>query len=112
VEILLDNNAPRGLVHALVGHRVAEARDRGWAELKNGDLLSAAEEAGFDVLLTADKNIQYQQNLRDRKIAIVVLTQLRWRLVRRRLPEIVAAVNVSTPGSYLEVEIPFEDQAS
>ena len=63
--ILLDNNAPRGLVRALVGHTVTEARQRGWAE-----------EAGFDILLTADKNIRYQQNLTERKIAIVVLSQL------------------------------------
>ena len=106
--ILLDNNAPRGLVRALVGHTVTEARQRGWAELKNGELLSAAEEAGFDILLMADKNIRYQQNLTERKIAIVVLSQLRWRLVRKRLPEIVAAVNAAGIGSLAEVDIPFE----
>lgn len=60
---------------ALRGHSVTEARECGWATLKNGDLLSVAEQAGFDVLVTADKNIRYQQNLRGRKIAIVVLTQ-------------------------------------
>ena len=105
--ILLDNNAPRGLARALTGHVVIEARERGWATLKNGALLSVAEEAGFDVLMTADKNIQYQQNLEGRKIAIVVLSQLRWRLVRRTLAEITAAVNAATPGSFAEVEIPF-----
>ncbi len=103
--VLLDNNAPRGLVRALVGHTVTEARERGWAELRNGELLSAAEDAGFDVFVTADKNIQYQQNLRDRKIAIVVLTKLRWRLVRDRLPEIAAAVDAAGVGSFTEVEI-------
>ena len=97
--ILLDNNAPRGLIRALIGHTVTEARERGWAMLKNGDLLSVAEQAGFEVLVTADKNIRYQQNLERRKIAIVVLTQLRWGLVRGMLTEIVAAVNASTPGS-------------
>ena len=76
--ILLDNNAPRGLVRALTGHAVTEARERGWATLKNGELLSVAELAGFDVLVTADKNIRHQQNLAGRKIAIVVPTQLRW----------------------------------
>ena len=106
--ILLDNNAPRGLVRALVGHTVTEARQRGWAELKNGDLLSVAEQAGFDVVLTADKNIRYQQNLKERRVAIVVLTQLRWRLVRNRLPEIVAAVSAAGTGSFIEIEIPFE----
>ena len=108
MRVLLDNNAPRGLVRALTAHTVAEARQHGWAELKNGELLTAAEEAGFDVLVTADKNIRYQQNLKQRKIAVVVLTQLRWRLVRNRLPEIAAAVNSAATGSFAEVEIPFE----
>ena len=74
--ILLDNDAPRGLVRALASHSVTEARERGWATLKNGELLLVAEQAGFDVFLTADKNIRYQQNLKERKIAIIVLTQL------------------------------------
>jgi PIN like domain len=97
VLILLDNNAPRGLVRALAGHAVTEARERGWATLKNGDLLNAAEAAGFDVLVTADKNIRYQQNLGGRKIALVVLTQGRWGPVSRMLPEIASAVRACTP---------------
>ena len=106
--ILLDNNAPRGLVLALASHSVTEARERGWATLKNGELLLVAEHAGFDVFLTADKNIRYQQNLKERKIAIVVLTQLRWSLVRKQLTEIAAAVNAVGVGSFAEVEIPLE----
>lgn len=78
----------------------------GWATLKNGYLLTAAEEAGFELLLTADKNMRYQHNLSGRKIALVVLTQSRWQSVRLRLTEILAAVNAATPGSYTEVEIP------
>ena len=76
--------------------------------MKNGDLLTAAEKAGFEVLLTSDKNIRYQQNLGGRKIAIVVLTIGRWEPVRRMLAEIATAVNAATPGSYTEVAIPFE----
>ncbi len=106
--ILLDNNAPRGLARALTSHTVTEARERGWATLKNGDLLTVAEEAGFEVLVTSDRSIRYQQNLEGRKIALVVLTQGRWELVRRRLAEIAAAVNAATPGSYTELVIPFE----
>jgi len=60
--ILLDDNAPRGLARALTGHVVTEARERGWATFQNGDLLRVAEEAGFDVLVTADKNLRYQQS--------------------------------------------------
>lgn len=106
--ILLDNNAPRGLARALTGHTVTEARERGWATLKNGDLLNFAEHAGFDVIVTADKSMKFQQNLKGRKIALVVLTQGRWGLVRRMSAEIAAAVNAATPGSYVEVEIPFK----
>jgi hypothetical protein len=108
VLILLDNNVPRGLARALAAHTVSEAREHGWATLKNGDLLSVAEEARFEVLVTSDKNIRHQQNLKDRKIALVVLTQGRWALVRRRLAEIAAAVSAAAPGSYTEVVIPFE----
>lgn len=104
--ILFDNNVPRGLAKALHAHTVVESRERGWHLLKNGDLLRAAEEAAFDVFITSDKNIRYQQNLTNRKLAIVVLSRGRWRLVRQRLGAIVAAVDAATPGSYTEVEIP------
>lgn len=103
--ILLDNNAPRGLARALAGHTVIEARERGWATLKNGDLLTAAEEAGFEVLATSDRNIRYQQNLGGRKIAIVALGKGRWTLIKMNLSRIVAAVNAATPASFTEVEI-------
>lgn len=86
---------------------VTEARERGWAAFKNGDLLSAAEEAGFAGLLISDKNIAYRQNLAPRTISIVVLGQSSWWLVRQHLDAIVAAVNATTPGNYTEVEIPF-----
>jgi len=105
VLILLDNNAPRGLARALAGHTVIEARERGWATLKNGDLLTAAEEAGFEVPVTSDRNIRYQQNLGGRKIAIVALGKGRWTLIKMNLSRIVAAVNAATPASFTEVEI-------
>ena len=69
--ILFDNGTPRGLARFLTGHTVEEARDRGWKELKNGELIDAAEAVGFAVMLTTDKNIRYQQNLVTRKIALV-----------------------------------------
>ena len=62
---------------------------------------------GFDVLVTTDKNLRYQQNLSGRKIAIVVLGQGRWSLLKRHVVEIIAAVNAAVPGSFAEVEIPF-----
>jgi hypothetical protein len=66
----------------------------------------AAEEAGFDLLLTADKNMRYQQNLTGRRIALIVLSTPQWPLVRLHLESIAAVVNAATPDSYGEVEIP------
>ena len=86
---------------------VTEARARGWEQLKNGDLLDQAEAAGFEVLITTDKNLRYQQNLQNRKIAIVVLGQARWSLIRQHISKVIAAVNAATPGSLSEIEIPF-----
>lgn len=96
------------MARALTGHTVTEARERGWATFKNGELLTAAEKAGFEVLVTSDKSIRHQQNLEGRAIALVVLTLGRWGPVRRMLVEIAAAVDAATPGSYSEVEIPYE----
>ncbi len=81
--ILFDNGTPRTLARLLIdSHMVTEARARGWQELGNGELLKEAEAAGFEVLVTTDKNISYQQNLSGRKIAIVVLERGRWSLVK------------------------------
>jgi len=60
------------------------------------------------VLVTTDKNLSYQQNLKGRKIAIVVLGLGRWRLIRKRVSQVFAAVNAAVPGSFAEVEIPYE----
>ena len=104
--ILFDHVTPRGIARFLAGHTVTKAKDRGWDTLSNGDLLAAAEQAGFDVLVTADKNMRYQQNLTGRRIALVVLSTPQWPVVKLHLRKIVAAVNTATPGSYIEVEIP------
>jgi hypothetical protein len=74
MRVLFDNGTPRGVANALLDHVVEEARSRGWDTLKNGELLDAAEAAAFDVFVTTDRNIRYQQNLTGRTIAIVVLS--------------------------------------
>ena len=106
MRVLFDKNAPYGLARYLIGHVVSKAEDCGWGRLENGDLLLASELAGFQVLLTSDKNLRYQQNLTGRRIAIVVLGHSPWPLVRLYIPEIVAAVDAATVGSYVEVDIP------
>jgi hypothetical protein len=106
--ILFDHVTPRGVVRCLPGHSVTKAKERGWDTLANGNLLAEAERAGFDVLITADKNMRYQQNLAGRRIAIVVLSTPQWPRVRLHLEKIAEAVNAATPGSYVEVHIPLE----
>ena len=106
MRILFDNGTPNPIARSLVGHEVAFARQIGWHELKNGDLLRHAEAAGYELLLTSDKNIRYQQNLSGRMIAIVVLGNQQWPDVQLHLDRIVAAVNAAIPGSYAEVDIP------
>jgi hypothetical protein len=107
--ILFDHGAPRGLARALPGHTVITAWARGWDRLDNGALLQAAEEAAVDLFLTTDQRIRYQQNLTGRKIAIVVLAgTTKWTRVQLHLERVAAAVNAATPGSYTEVNIPFE----
>ena len=103
VLILFDNGTPRSRALSLIHrHAVTEARARGWDQLENGSLLSGAEAAGFEVLVTTDKNLSYQQNLASRRIAIVVLGQGRWSLLQPHLTRIVAAIDAATPGSFTE----------
>jgi predicted nuclease of predicted toxin-antitoxin system len=104
--ILFDHGTPRSIARWLQGHTVVEAIARGWDRLANGALLEVAEEAEFDVLLTTDKNIQHQQNLRGRRIAIVVLGNSQRPAVHRHIDRVIAAVNAATPGSCAEVDIP------
>jgi hypothetical protein len=72
--VLFDHGTPRTLARHLIDHHtVTEALARGWERVENGELLTLAEEAGFDVLVTTDQNLSYQQNLKGRKIALVLL---------------------------------------
>ena len=84
------------------------AKEAGCDKFVNGELLKAAEESGFELLLTTDKNMVSQQNLRNRTIAIVVLGNSRWQIVQRYVRRIAAAVNGATAGSYADMDIPFK----
>jgi hypothetical protein len=105
MRVLFDQGTPVPIRRALSNHTVKTARKRGWSTLLNGDLLRAAEEAGFEVFLTTDMNIPYQQNLGSQKLAIVILSKNKWNLVRSKLQQIVAAVDAAKPGSCTIVEI-------
>jgi hypothetical protein len=106
MRVLFDQATPVPIRPFLIGHGVSTAAREGWSELDNGHLLEAAEAAGFDVLLTTDTNIRYQQNLEGRKIAIVVIRTQQWPELKPHVQFVVAAVNAATPGSYVEIEIP------
>jgi hypothetical protein len=101
--ILLDQNAPVGLRDILKGFEVGTAHAMGWAAYSNGDLIEAAEHAGFEVLITADKNLRYQQNLAKRRIAIIVLGSNRWETVQGSRAAIAAAVADARPGTVIEM---------
>ena len=106
--ILFDNGTPKGLARALRGHTIDTAQARGWDRFNNGALLKVAEEAMFDLLLTTDRRIRYQQNLAGRRLALVVLANTtKWSRVRLYLERIEAVVSGAQPGSYSEIEIPF-----
>ena len=105
--ILFDHSTPAPLAPYLTGHSVTKAKDCGWDKLSNGDLLTEAERAGYDLLLTADNNMRYQQNLTSRKIALVVLSTPQWPRVQLHIEKIKAVLDAAGPGTYAEVEIPY-----
>jgi hypothetical protein len=109
MRILFDHGTPRGLARELPGHTVTLTKAMGWERLSNGELLRAAEAAAFDLFLTTDQQIQYQQNLVGRKIALVVLTgTTKWSQVKLNVARVAAAVSAAEPGTYAEVFIPFK----
>lgn len=112
MRVLFDQATPVPIRSLLEGHEVRTAAQEGWDTFKNGELLAAAEAAGFDVLLTTDKNIRYQQDLSQRKIAIVVLGEQQWPRLRPHIRLVVEAVNLAHPGSYTEVDFPPEPKPS
>ncbi|MDX1997921.1 MAG: hypothetical protein SF066_09405 [Thermoanaerobaculia bacterium] len=103
MRVLFDQGTPVPLRRFLSGHRVSTAFELGWMRLKNGDLLKAAEESGFEVFVTTDSNLKYQQNLGARVLAIVVLNSASWPRIALQVEQVVRAVDEARPGSYAEV---------
>lgn len=100
MRVLFDADVPAPLQHRLPGHEISTAQRMGWGLLKNGELLSAAEAEGFDVFLTGDKNLSYQQNLEGRRLALVVLGTTQWKQTRQDTAPVAAAVDRAVPGSF------------
>lgn len=104
MKILIDQNVSARLARLLPGHDVVHASRKGWAELTNGELLSAAEVDGFEVMITADQNIRYQQNLTGRRIVLLVLSTNQLDILFANVDCIRAALDQVSVGGYLVVE--------
>ncbi|HWE86474.1 MAG TPA: hypothetical protein VG267_16135 [Terracidiphilus sp.] len=108
MRILFDQATPVPLRPHLRGHLVRTAAQEGWDRLRNGDLLAAAEKAGFDLLMTTDKNMVHQQNLTGRRIAILTLSCQQWPRLRPHVQLVIEALNAVKPGTYAKVDIPIQ----
>ena len=102
MRILFDQGTPAPLRHELAGHTVSTAFEMGWDRLENGDLLQAAE-AAFDAFITTDQNLCYQQNLRGRWLAILVLPTTSWPKIRVHVLQVAAAINSLRSGDFVEL---------
>jgi hypothetical protein len=102
MRILFDQGTPAPLRKFLPGHDVKTASEQAWSNLENGDLLNAAE-MSFDLLITTDKNLPYQQNIKGRRIAILVLPTTSWPKLRKHTYQIAAAVGMMSAGEYHEM---------
>ena len=105
VRVLLDENIPKALRKALGGFDVSTVQYMGWAGLKNGELLSAAEAAGFDVFVTGDKTVQFEQNMSRWQIAVVSLSAPHWPIIKNHVERIGLAIEGATPSSFTRVDV-------
>jgi hypothetical protein len=105
VKILFDANTPAPLARFLRGHEMVRSDELGWQGLENGALLDAADNAGFDLLLTCDQNVRYQQNFSSRKLALVVLSSNHWPTLRRVAARIASAVDFVQAGQIVHVDV-------
>lgn len=101
MRILFDQGTPVPLREHLPGHSVVTAYEKGWSTLRNGELLAEAE-TQFDVLVTTDRNLRFQQNLTARRLAIIVLPTTSWPRLRPVVASIAEFVAAAAPGSITE----------
>ena len=104
MKILFDQGTPAPLRRVLAGHVILTAFEQGWSNLQNGDLIRVAEANGFEALITTDQNLKYQQNLGDRKLAVLILPTTSWPRIQNHLDKVSAAVNSLKPGDYRELD--------
>ena len=105
MRILFDQGTPVPLRRYLTEHSVTTAYEEGWSNLSNGDLLKSAEDKGYQIFVTTDRNLRYQQNLSDRQIAIVVLLSTSWPRIRTQTDKVCGVINEIKLGDYVEISI-------
>jgi len=105
MRILFDQGTPVPLRAFLKPHQIQTAYELGWSNWRNGELLSAAEDRGFEIFVSTDQNLRYQQNLDARRVGLVILTSTSWPRIKMKIDEIVSAIERLPIGGYIEVEI-------
>jgi len=103
MKVLFDQGTPVPLRRALPGHDVSTAHEMGWSTLMNGELLAAAEAAGFAAIVTTDKNIRHQQSIAGRRFGVLVLPTTDWSKIRRHTSRVAEALGRLRPGTVDEV---------
>jgi hypothetical protein len=106
VRVLFDQGTPAPLRKHLSTHQVSTAFELNWSALQNGELIAQMERSGFEVLVTTDQNLKYQQNLTGRRVAIVALSTTSWLRIEKHVTAVQEALETATAGAYLEVQIP------
>jgi hypothetical protein len=106
MKIVFDQGTPAPLRRHLAGHSVTTLAELGWSALENGNLLAAAESAGFNLLISTDQHLKHQQNLSGRTLAVLVLQTTSYPRIRRDVHLVLDAVDVIGPGGYMEVGFP------
>lgn len=106
MRILFDQGVPIPLRVYLSPHDVETAYEKGWSELRNGELLSAAEADAFEVFLTTDQNLRYEQNLSDRSVAVVILSTTSWPRIKLVTDAVLAAIESAHCDQFTVVDIP------
>ena len=102
MKIILDENLPKALKRYLSAYEVTTVQEQGWAGVKNGELIARIDEV-YDVFITSDKNLKYQQNLTGRRIAIIELPTNRLKLLETITDKILLEVESVSLGMYVQV---------
>lgn len=105
MKILFDHCTPAPLRRYLTGHSVDTAYELGWETRRNGALLDLAEQHGYEILVTTDQSIRYQQNMFDRQIGLLLLLSNSWPRIRLHIESIQVTLNEMRPGDLREVPI-------